>query len=475
MPSLGNSMERISGEHSDVHFLVGNGDAKEDFTSKCFRYICQNAVQLFGSDEFLQIDQKMLYNLLDSDRLLLSDEFEIWKAALRWADEKCRQNGIECSSENRRSVLGSTLFKIRFPNIHEDDFAKCVVPSGVLTEKELLSVYQFNSHPNLYLRGVSGLYSLKFPSHGRISDWNISKDNRRGTLALEIEKMSKFAGGKLGSRRFSEKVHINGLPWKIEAQIRKKTGTDEKCLGFFLWCDAIERGSVNRVFSATYRIESEKSEAENSIGTFCDYVINLSFWWGFENFITFAELFDPSNGFYNREEDKVTLSIDLIVKKEKLYKIIVDECKSSGTIEMEIENLSKFAREVIVSERKSETVHIKGFPWKIWTQIEKKNESTDNEKWLCIYLLCDAPEEDKNWSCKCTAIFRIVSQKNGVSDFRREFDDYVFDNNENSWGVKNFISFGELMDPFKGLYNKSEDKATFAIDVTVKEEKMEDK
>ncbi|KAL3124834.1 hypothetical protein niasHT_010374 [Heterodera trifolii] len=134
----------------------------EDFSIKCLRYICQNATQLFGSDDFLQIDQKILCNLLESDLLLLSDEFEIWKAALRWADEKCRQKGIDCSSKNRRSVLGPALFKIRFPNIHEEQFSICIVP---------------------------GLYSLKFPSHGRIFNWNKAMGNRRGTLALEIEKM----------------------------------------------------------------------------------------------------------------------------------------------------------------------------------------------------------------------------------------------------------------------------------------------
>ncbi|KAL3112519.1 hypothetical protein niasHT_018725 [Heterodera trifolii] len=122
--------------------------------------------------------------------------------ALRWADEKCRQNGIECSSENRRSLLGPALFKIRFPNIHEENFANYVVPSGVLTMEEVLGVYQFNSHPFLYLHGIPGLYSLKFPSHGRIFNWNKAKDNRRGTLALEIEKVSEFAGESVGSRRF---------------------------------------------------------------------------------------------------------------------------------------------------------------------------------------------------------------------------------------------------------------------------------
>ncbi|KAL3114509.1 hypothetical protein niasHT_011638 [Heterodera trifolii] len=451
----------------------------EDYAIKCLRYICQNAVQLFGSGNFLQIDQNVLYNLLDSDRLLLSDEFELWKAALRWADEKCRQNGIECSSDNRRSVLGPALFKIRFPNIHEEDFAKCVVPSGLLTMEEVLGIYQFNSHPFLYLHGVLGLYSLKFPSHGRIFNWNKANDNRRGTLALEIEKISKFSGEAFWSSRFSDAINIKGLAWKIEAKIRKNTeGTDENCLGFYLWCDAKERGPWNCVFSATFRIVLEENNGvENFIGTFCDHIFdNKSYNLGVENFITFVELMEPRNGFYNREKDKVTLAIDVTVKDQKTEKFISDPNKSKGTLSMEIENLSEFAREIIWSERKSETVYIKGFPWKIWAQIEKKDENIGKEKWLGISLLCDAPKEDKKWSCKFLATFRIVSQKkNSVPDFKREFDEHVFDNKKNSCGCANFISFAELMDPSKGFYDKSEDKVIFAIDVTVKDEKTEDK
>ncbi|KAL3093064.1 hypothetical protein niasHS_004453 [Heterodera schachtii] len=174
----------------------------EDFACKCLRYICQNATKLFRSDDFLKINQEMLCVLLDSDLLLISDEFEIWKAAIRWADEKCRQNGTKNSTENRRSVLGLALFKIRFPNIHEEQFSEFVVPSGVLTEEEVIGVYQFNSHPNLYrpylsnpyryLHVIPGLYSLKFPIHGRIFDWNKAKGNKRGTLALHIENLYRL-------------------------------------------------------------------------------------------------------------------------------------------------------------------------------------------------------------------------------------------------------------------------------------------
>ncbi|KAL3090672.1 hypothetical protein niasHS_004464 [Heterodera schachtii] len=66
---------------------------------------------------------------------------EIWNAALRWADEQCRRKGIECSAENRREMLGSVLFNIRFSLIPKEDFTKSVVSTDVLTTEEVDSIY----------------------------------------------------------------------------------------------------------------------------------------------------------------------------------------------------------------------------------------------------------------------------------------------------------------------------------------------
>ncbi|KAL3105462.1 hypothetical protein niasHT_030330 [Heterodera trifolii] len=80
--------------------------------------------------------------------------------ALRWADEKCRQNATQCSAENLRSALCPALFKIRFPLITYEEFTQNIVPSGVLTPEESVGICQFH---------LPGLLSpVAFPSHARI-------------------------------------------------------------------------------------------------------------------------------------------------------------------------------------------------------------------------------------------------------------------------------------------------------------------
>ncbi|KAL3116859.1 hypothetical protein niasHT_003383 [Heterodera trifolii] len=416
----------------------------EDFANCCLSYIDKNADTLLKSDEFLQIEQKLLCEILARDELQIP--------------------------ENRRQMFGAALFTIRFPLFSQKQFWETIVPSGVLIADEVIGVKKYHNHTNGINEGLP--YTLTFPTHRRF--WAF------GTITMDIEKVSEFAREEVESSRYSEKVYINGLPWKIWAKIKKKkesTDNNEKWLGFNLLCTASEKDLEWRCFvrSATFRIVSQKNKEENSTGILIDRVFDNKSYnsRGFGNFISFAKLMDPSNGFYNREGDKVTLVIDVIVKNEKSEKFVSDPNKSNGTILMEIEKVSEFAREIIGSERKSESVHIKGFQWKILAEIEKTDESTDNEKWLGISLLCDAPEEEK-WSCKCSGIIRIVSQKSGVTDLKRELNDDVFDNQARGWGY-NFISLVKLMDPSKGFYDKGEDKVNLAIDFTVKEAKTEDK
>ncbi|KAL3121522.1 hypothetical protein niasHT_003450 [Heterodera trifolii] len=367
--SLADQMKEVldSGEFADVQFLVGEEkeathrailSSASDVFKTMFRYDVQNSKNSIGkgyatekkpifvpdieieafkamltfiytkhfngldannwldvlkAEAFLQIDQDLFCEILKRDQLRIS-EVEIWNEALRWADEQCQQNDIECSTENRREMLGPALFKIRFSLISKEDFTKSVVPTDVLTKEEVISIYQHYCHPNLI--NAPGLIKLKFPTHRRYK--------KGGTIEMEIEKVSQFAVEKEYSRRLSDAMEIGEFSWKIMTIITTKNKSNEKWLSFYLKSDGPGKDdNWSRKCSATFRIISQKNGTEDLIGRFNDIILDTkgnNF--GFPNFISFAELLDPSKGFYNKDEDKVKLAIDVIVddpKTEKFY------------------------------------------------------------------------------------------------------------------------------------------------------------
>ncbi|KAL3080387.1 hypothetical protein niasHS_011320 [Heterodera schachtii] len=260
----------------------------EDFANCCLSYIDKNADDLIKSEEFLQIDQKMLSEIFGREELQITD--------------------------NRRQMLGPALFKIRFSLFLEDEFSAKIVPSGILTTDEVTDVEQCHINPNFCWISGGLLYPQQFPSHGRV--WTFGK------IAMDIEKVSEFAGTRLANYRKSEAVHIGGIAWKMVAHmntIYEDIADFEMC--FYLECDASKKGrNWSCECSAYFRIVSQKCDGpENGIETHFSNIFDTSDY-HFNYCITFAKLMDEDNGLWDKSEDKVTLAIDLMVKEAKTEK-----------------------------------------------------------------------------------------------------------------------------------------------------------
>jgi len=106
----------------------------------CLETIDKHTPEALSADGFTDIDIETLSAVLDRDSLRIK-EAKIFSAVVRWSEAECQRQALPVTSENKRSVLGRVLNQIRFPLMTVEEFAQGPAQSGILTDRETVSLF----------------------------------------------------------------------------------------------------------------------------------------------------------------------------------------------------------------------------------------------------------------------------------------------------------------------------------------------
>ncbi|KAG8454760.1 hypothetical protein GDO86_001111 [Hymenochirus boettgeri] len=131
--------------------------------SLCLENIDKNTSDALNAEGFTDIDLDTLIAVLERDTLGIR-EIRLFNAVVRWSEAECQRQQYPVTSENKRKALGKALTLIRFPLMTIEEFAAGPAQSGILTDREVVSLFlhftvnpkprvEFIDRPRCCLRG----------------------------------------------------------------------------------------------------------------------------------------------------------------------------------------------------------------------------------------------------------------------------------------------------------------------------------
>ncbi|XP_013170979.1 PREDICTED: BTB/POZ domain-containing protein 6 isoform X3 [Papilio xuthus] len=111
-----------------------------ELMQRCWEVIDAQAEIALTSEGFVDIDVSTLESVLARETLN-SKEINLFEAALAWAQAECVRREIEATPANKRAMLGSAIYLIRFPTMSLEEFANSAAQLGILTPQETIDIF----------------------------------------------------------------------------------------------------------------------------------------------------------------------------------------------------------------------------------------------------------------------------------------------------------------------------------------------
>ena len=138
-----------------VHFLARNLNTEnvldileqagrfdeEELGYKCWKVIQSKTDEVVSSDNFINISHDTLTKLLKQDILKIK-EVELFQAVLKWIDFQCSSKDFKPTNENRRPVIGESIYDFRFFTMSHEEFVQHVCKSNLLTAEKMNLIHE---------------------------------------------------------------------------------------------------------------------------------------------------------------------------------------------------------------------------------------------------------------------------------------------------------------------------------------------
>jgi len=108
----------------------------------CLDTIDKNTAEALAADGFTDVDLDTLRCVLERDTLRIR-EAKLFEAVVRWGVAECGRQQLPVTPQNQRSVLGDCIGLIRFPLMYIEEFAHGAAQSGILTDREVVSLFLY--------------------------------------------------------------------------------------------------------------------------------------------------------------------------------------------------------------------------------------------------------------------------------------------------------------------------------------------
>ncbi|XP_029046973.2 BTB/POZ domain-containing protein 1 isoform X7 [Osmia bicornis bicornis] len=103
----------------------------------CLEVIDSDPEAVFNQERFEELTAVEVEQLACRDTLRLTNESTLFYALDRWAASECRKQGVELSSNNKRTALSDEVwYSVRYPLMSDREFIEGPMASGILTSEE---------------------------------------------------------------------------------------------------------------------------------------------------------------------------------------------------------------------------------------------------------------------------------------------------------------------------------------------------